>query len=143
MAIASHKYSRPSIRNAMLNDAAIMKKHTSLTKLRRATLNGRTNAIAPATTAVMKLAAPMSSPTAKLPLFVLIAANVEKTSGLPLPNAKKVTPARLSLSPSRCAIVLRLMQKKSLAAMPIMLKSRHSHSTMAMKANGCTCGAPQ
>ena len=127
----------------MLKDAAMMKKDTSRTKLLRATLNGRTNAIAPATTAVMKLAAPISSPTAKLPLFVLIAANVEKTSGLPFPKAKKVTPARLSLKPSRCAIVLRLMQKKSLAAMPIMLKSRHSHSTIAMKANGCVWEEPQ
>jgi hypothetical protein len=120
----------------MLNDAATMKNETSLTKLLLATLNGRTNAIAPATTAVMKLAAPISSPTAKLPLFVLIAANVENTSGLPLPKAKNVTPARLSLRPNNCDIVLRLMQKKSLAAMPIVLKSRHSQSIMMPKATG-------
>jgi hypothetical protein len=127
----------------MLNDAAMMKNDTSLTKLRLATLNGRTNAIAPATTAVIKLAAPMSSPTAKLPLFVLIAAKVEKTSGLPLPNARKVTPARLSLKPSKCDIVLRFMQKKSLAAMPIVLKSRHSQSTMTVKATGFACARSQ
>ena len=120
----------------MLKLAATMKKPTSLTKLFLATLKGLTKAIDPATTAVINPAAPISSPTARLPLFVFIAANVEKTSGLPFPKAKKVTPAMLSLIPRMFAIVLRFMQKKSLAAMPIVLKRRPSHSIRIMKASG-------
>jgi hypothetical protein len=73
---------------------------------------------------------------ARLAEFVDIAANVEKTSGLPFPNAKNVTPAMLSLMPSELAIVLRLMQKKSLAAMPIVLNRRASHKTKMTKATG-------
>lgn len=46
-----------------------------------------------ATTETMKLAAPINSPMAKLPESLLRAANVEKTSGLPLEKARKVTPA--------------------------------------------------
>lgn len=122
----------------MLKLAATMKKPTSLMKLFLATLNGLTKAMEPATTAVMKPAAPISSPTAKLPLCVLIAANVEKTSGLPLPNAKKVTPAMLSLIPRIFAIVLKFIQKKSLAAMPIVLNRRPSHNTRIVKAIGLT-----
>jgi hypothetical protein len=68
---------------------------------------------------------------------VLIAAKVEKTSGLPLPNARNVTPAMLSLIPRILAIVLRFIQKKSLAAMPIVLKSNASHITRIVKATGC------
>ena len=132
----SHKVRYPSARNTMLKLAATMKKPTSLTKLFLATLNGLTNAIEPATTAVIKPAAPMSSPTARLPLCVLIAANVEKTSGLPFPKAKKVTPAMLSLIPKILAIVLKFIQKKSLAAMPIVLNSRPSHKTRMVKAIG-------
>lgn len=41
----------------------------------------------------MKDAAPNNSPIANAPELVLRAANVEKTSGEPLENAKKVTPA--------------------------------------------------
>ena len=120
----------------MLKLAATMKKPTSLTKLFLATLKGLTSAIDPATTAVMNPAAPMSSPTARLPLFVFIAAKVEKTSGLPFPKARNVTPAILSLIPKMLAIVLRFMQKKSLAAMPIVLKSRPSHVIKSIKAKG-------
>jgi len=47
----------------------------------------------PATTETMKLAAPMSSPMARLPESERRAAKVEKTSGLPLEKARKVTPA--------------------------------------------------
>jgi hypothetical protein len=122
----------------MLKLAATIKNPTSLIKLLRATLNGRTRAIDPATTAVMNPAAPINSPTARLPLFVLIAANVENTSGLPFPNARNVTPAMLSLMPRRFAIVLRLTQKKSLEAMPIVLKSRASHNTRIANAMGFT-----
>lgn len=124
----------------MLNDAATVKKPTSLMKLCLATLKGRTSAIEPATTAVINPAAPTSSPTAKLPLPVLMAANVEKTSGLPFPRARNVTPARLSLVPSMLAIVLRLTQKKSLAAMPMVLKRRPSHNKIIVKAIGFACG---
>ena len=99
-------------------------------------MKGLTKAIDPATTAVMNPAAPMSSPTARLPLLVFIAANVEKTSGLPFPKAKKVTPAMLSLIPKILAIVLRFMQKKSLAAIPIVLKRRPSHTVKRTKAKG-------
>ena len=69
-----------------------------------------------------------------------MAANVEKTSGLPLPKARNVTPVRLSLIPSRVAIVLRLMQRKSEAAIPMVLKSKASQTTSMMKAKGLACG---
>ena len=105
-------------------------------KLFLATLNGLVMAIAPDTTAVMKLAAPISSPTARLPLFLLMAAKVEKTSGLPLPKARNVTPVRLSLMPSNVAIVLKLMQRKSEAAIPIVLKSRLIHTTSIANPTG-------
>jgi len=134
---ASHSDNFPSARNTRLKLAAIMKKQTSRTKLLRPTLNGLTNAMEPAITAVMKLAAPISSPTARLPLLVLMAAKVEKMSGLPLPKAKNVTPARLSLMPSSFAIVLRLTEKKSLAAIPMVLKSNPSHNAIIPKATGC------
>lgn len=143
MVTHSHNESFPSIRNTMLKAAATMKKKTSRTKLRRSTLKGRTIAIEPATTAVMKPAAPMSSPTARLPLFVFMAAKVEKTSGLPLPKARKVTPAMLSLMPRRPDMVLRLTQKKSLAAMPMVEKSRASHATRMAKPTGFACGRRQ
>lgn len=97
----------------------------------------------PATTAEMKHAAPINSPIARLAEFVLKAANVEKTSGLPLPNARKVTPAMLSLIPSRPDIVLRFTQKKSLAAIPIVLKSIESHKTRITNATGLAWGRRQ
>ena len=125
----------------MLNAAATVKNPTSLMKLCFATLKGLTSAIEPATTAVMNPAAPTSSPTAKLPLPVLIAANVEKTSGLPFPRARKVTPARLSLVPRMLAIVLRLTQKKSLAAIPMVLNKRPSHNNIIAKATGLARGS--
>lgn len=120
----------------MLKLAATMKNTTSLTKLFLATLKGLTKAIDPATTVVMKPAAPINSPTARLPLCDFIAAKVEKTSGLPFPKARKVTPAMLSLIPNMLAMVLRFMQKKSLAAIPIVLNRRPSHKTRIMKAIG-------
>ena len=133
----------PSHRKTMLNAAATTKKPTSRTKLFLATWKGRISAMDPLTTAVMKPAAPNNSPTARLPLFVLIAANVEKTSGLPFPKARKVTPAMLSLKPSMVAMVLRLMQKKSLAAMPIVEKSSASHEIKMMNAIALRCGSLQ
>jgi hypothetical protein len=97
----------------------------------------------PETTAVIKHAAPMSSPTAKLAAWVRKAAKVEKTSGLPLPKASSVTPAKLSLMPRMRAMVLRLTQKKSLAAMPMVLKRRASQSVIRTKAMGLACGRRQ
>lgn len=72
-----------------------------------------------------------------------MAAKVEKTSGLPLPKAKNVTPAMLSLIPRRLDMVLRLTQKKSLAAMPMVEKSRASHATRMAKAKGFAWGRRQ
>jgi hypothetical protein len=112
------------------------KNPTSRTKLRRATLNGWIRAMEPATTDVMKLAAPISSPMARLPLFDLMAANVENTSGLPFPNARNVTPVKLSLIPRMLAKVLKSIHKKSLAAIPMVLKSKDSHKMRTMKAIG-------
>lgn len=119
----------------MQNKIATMKNATSRKKGLLATLKGRTIAIEPATTATMNEAAPMSSPTASDPELIFIAAKVLKTSGDPLPKAKNVTPAytqrllrfcyircdvptMLSDIPRTLAIVERLMQKKSLAAIP-------------------------
>jgi hypothetical protein len=48
----------------------------------------------------LKVAAPNNSPIAKLKVPWFIAENVENTSGLPFPKAKKVTPAVVSLNPS-------------------------------------------
>jgi hypothetical protein len=90
-------------------------------------LNGLTIAIEPATTAVMKHAAPISSPIAREPESAFMAANVLKTSGEPFPNARKVTPAMLSDIPRMLAIVERLTQKKSLAAIPIVENRIPSH----------------
>jgi hypothetical protein len=115
---------------------AKMKKQISRTKVFLLTLNSRTKAMEPATTAEIKPAAPISSPTAILPLLEPMAAKVLKTSGEPLPNAKKVTPARLSLRPRMVAIVLRLTLKKSLAAIPIVENNRPSQTTRIIKAMG-------
>jgi hypothetical protein len=104
----------------MVKLAATMKNPTSLTKVFFPTLNSLTNAIDPATTAVMNPAAPINSPTARLPLWEFIAAKVEKTSGLPFPNANNVTPAMLSLMPSNDAIAERFM--------PIELLGRKSQN---------------
>jgi hypothetical protein len=115
-----------------------MKKQISRVYVFRSTRNSLTRAIEPATTPVIKLAAPMSSPTAILALLEPIAAKVLKTSGDPLPNARNVTPAKLSLRPRTVAIVLRLTLKKSLAAIPIVVKRRPSQRTMMVNATGRT-----
>ena len=97
----------------------------------------------PATTDVMKLAAPISSPMARLPLFERMAAKVEKTSGLPLPNARNVTPVRLSLKPNILASVLKSIHRKSLAAIPIVLKRSDSQRIKMRNANGFASGKAQ
>jgi hypothetical protein len=120
----------------MLKLAAKTKYPTSRTKLLRGTWNGFTSAMLAATTAVMKPAAPKSSPTARLPLCEFIAANVEKTSGLPFPKARNVTPVKVSLMPRMFAMVLRFMHRKSEAAMPMVLKRSAVHITSIMNATG-------
>ena len=67
----------------------------------------------------LKVAAPINSPTASPNVPSLNAENVLNTSGLPFPNAKKVTPAVLSLKPRTVAMVDKFGQKKSEAVMPI------------------------
>lgn len=127
----------------MVKLTARMKKTMSRTKVFLLTLNSRTRAMEPATTAVMKPAAPISSPMAMLPLLEFMAAKVLKTSGEPFPKAKKVTPARLSGRPRTLAMVLRLMLKKSLAAMPMVEKSRPSQRANRKKAIGFTLASVQ
>ena len=107
---------------------------TSRRKDLRETLKGRTIAIEPETTEVMKNAAPMSSPIARLPEPTRIAANVENRSGEPFPSARKVTPAIDSDMRSVCARVARLGQKKSLAAIPMAENSRHNQIIYINKA---------
>ena len=97
----------------------------------------------PATTEVMKVAAPINSPIARLPLFDRMAAKVENTSGLPLPNARNVTPVRLSLKPRMLANVLRSIHRKSLAAMPMVLKSSDSQRINIANATGFASASPQ
>lgn len=65
----------------------------------------------------------------------LIAAKVEKTSGLPFPKARKVTPVRLSLKPRKLANVLRSMHRKSLAAIPMVLNRRDNQNMIITKAS--------
>ena len=83
-----------------------------------ATLKGRTIDILPTTTPVMNKAAPQSSPIAKFAEFIFIASKVEKTSGLPLPKANSVTPAKLSLILKNFDIVSRFGHRKSDAVIP-------------------------
>ena len=100
-------------------------------------------AIDPATTADMKPAAPISSDRARPPLFIVMATKVEKISGLPFPKAKMVTPARLSLSPSTCAMDRRFGVKKSDAAVPMVVKRMASHATKPVMDNGLATGDAQ
>jgi hypothetical protein len=72
-----------------------------------------------------------------------MAAKVEKTSVLPFPKARNVTPAKLSLMPKMLAIVLRLMHKKSEAAIPMVLKRRLIHMTRIIKAMALTLDREQ
>ena len=97
----------------------------------------------PTTQETMKDAAPKSSPMAKLPAFVRRAENVAKTSGLPLPNARKVTPATCSSRLRSCAIVAKLGQKKSEALMPRVENRKPSHSRKPRNTNGRAVGLAQ
>jgi len=143
MTAHSHNRKLPSARKTRLKEALTTKKPTSRMKLFRATWNGFTIAMEPATTAVIKPAAPINSPTARLPLFDFMAAKVEKTSGLPFPKARKVTPVRLSLIWRMLAMVLRLIQRKSEAARPILVKRRQLQRMMRVIAKGLAAGEEQ
>lgn len=61
------------------------------------TWKGFISAIDPVTTDVMNVADLSSSPNAMFELFLFMAVKVENMSGLPFPNASKVTPACSSL----------------------------------------------
>ena len=74
------------------------------------------------------MAAPINSPIAKLNVPWFMAEKVEKTSGLPFPKAKKVTPAVVSLSPKYVAIVDKFGQKKSEATIPMNENKKDSRS---------------
>lgn len=90
----------------------------------------------PTTTLTMKLAAPKSSPIAKLPAFARMAENVLNTSGEPLPNARNVTPATFSSSPSICDSAAKFGQKKSDALIPSVEKRKMSQKMSPAKMSG-------
>lgn len=75
--------------------------------------NGLMIPIDPATIAVIKKHAPISSPMANDPEPESMALNVLNRSGLPFPKANTVTPAMLSESCNLADMVWRLGQKKS------------------------------
>lgn len=108
---------------------ATVKKPTSRKNGARSTLNGLMIHMLPTTQEVTNVAAPRSSPIASPPELVRIAEKVAKTSGLPFPNARNVTPATFSSRPSIRESVPRLGQKKSEALMPRVLKRKRSHTT--------------
>jgi len=83
----------------MTRVTATKKNPTSLKNADLSTLKGRMMHMEPTTQVTMNEAAPNSSPTARLPVLVLMAEKVENTSGLPFPNARNVTPATFSSSP--------------------------------------------
>ena len=97
----------------------------------------------PTTQDTMNVAAPMSSPMAKLPELARMAENVEKTSGLPFPKAKKVTPATFSSKPSSWEMVARFGVKKSEALMPRVEKRKMSQRRRPVNTNGRRVGSMQ
>lgn len=92
--------------------------------------------IEPTTHEMMNDAAPRSSPMARLPESARMAENVEKTSGLPFPKARNVTPATFSSNPRSCAIVARFGVKKSEALIPRVEKRKISQTMRAVKTKG-------
>lgn len=92
-------------------------------------MNGLMIDMDPTTTEMMNEVAPISSPIANEPVSALIAANVENTSGAPLPKPRRVTPARFSERPNLHEIVDRLGQKKSEATIPTKEKRKLSQRT--------------
>ena len=94
--------------------------------------------IEPTTTETINDAAPRSSPIARLPELVRMAENVENTSGLPFPKARKVTPATFSSSPRIFARVARFGQKKSDADIPRVENKKASQTRRPANMNGRT-----
>lgn len=92
--------------------------------------------IEPTTQETMKDAAPRSSPMARLPELARMAEKVENTSGLPFPNARKVTPATFSSRPRNWAREARLGVKKSEALIPRVEKRNTSHIKRPVNASG-------
>ena len=85
-------------------------------------------------------AAPMSSPMASPNVPPFRAENVLNTSGLPFPNARKVTPAVLSFKPRTVAMVDKFGQKKSDAEMPMNEKRNARISRYPAVMNGLRVG---
>jgi hypothetical protein len=65
-----------------------------------------------------------------------MAEKVEKTSGLPFPNARNVTPAVVSLNPKYVAIVDKFGQKKSEATIPMKENKKDSSKRYPKAMNG-------
>ncbi len=91
----------------------------------------------------LNVAAPSSSPTANPSVPPFSAANVENTSGLPLPNARNVTPAVDSFNPNTDAIVERFGQKKSDAQIPIKEKRKPRTAAMPNRTKGLAAGVAE
>ena len=127
----------------MSMDTATVKKPTSLKKEYFGTLKGRITAMEPATTDTMNDAAPINSPMARLPLPARIDENVENTSGLPFPNARKVTPATLWSNPRKLEMLARFGQKKSDAEMPSVVKRNVNQTRSPMIINTLAGGEEQ
>ena len=72
-----------------------------------------------------------------------MAENVANTSGLPFPNARKVTPATFSSRPRICERVPRFGQKKSEALIPSVLNMNSSQRTRPAKTTGRNEGFAQ
>lgn len=99
--------------------------------------------IEPTTHETMKDAAPSNSPIAKLPDSARMAEYVEKTSGLPFPKARKVTPATFSSRPNSWAKVARFGVKKSDALIPKVENKKRSHMSRPTKTPGRSAGVVQ
>jgi hypothetical protein len=91
----------------------------------------------------MKVAAPTSSPTAKLPEPAFIAEKVEKRSGLPFPKARNVTPATVSSRPRTDAMVARFGQKKSEAVIPRVENRKNNQNARPTETTGRSAGVAQ
>jgi hypothetical protein len=140
---ASQASMRESDRTTSKNETARVEKPTSRRNGPRLTVNGLMIHIDPTTHDTMNVAAPSSSPIARPPDWALMAENVEKTSGLPFPNARNVTPATFSSSPSSWAMVARFGVKKSEALIPRVENRKMSQVNRERKTNGRILGSAQ
>jgi len=87
----------------------------------------------------LKLAAPINSPIARPKVPPFNAEKVEKTSGLPFPKARNVTPAVDSVRPRYAAIVDRFGQKKSEAEIPMKEKRKMRMNMYPRATSGLRC----